>query len=89
MSGLLRTLAPRRRRPADLMKALNESLSERKVEARYVSLLVLLWNPLDPADGDGERRVAAAAGVPQRRDHPARAWKACRWACSIRASMRS
>jgi sigma-B regulation protein RsbU (phosphoserine phosphatase) len=46
MTGLMRTMAPRHRRPADLMRALNESLAERKVEARYVTLLVLLWNPL-------------------------------------------
>jgi sigma-B regulation protein RsbU (phosphoserine phosphatase) len=45
MSGLLRTLAPRRRRPAELMKALNNALIERKVEARYVTLCVLLWDP--------------------------------------------
>jgi sigma-B regulation protein RsbU (phosphoserine phosphatase) len=45
MSGLLRTLAPRRRRPADLMKALNDALIERKVDARYVTLGVLLWDP--------------------------------------------
>jgi sigma-B regulation protein RsbU (phosphoserine phosphatase) len=45
MNGLLRTLAPRRRQPAELMKALNEALIERKVEARYVTLCVLLWDP--------------------------------------------
>jgi sigma-B regulation protein RsbU (phosphoserine phosphatase) len=45
VSGLLRTLAPRRLRPAALLKALNEALVERKVEARYVTLCVLLWNP--------------------------------------------
>jgi phosphoserine phosphatase RsbU/P len=45
VSGLLRTLAPRRRRPADLLIALNEALVERRVEARYVSLCVLLWDP--------------------------------------------
>jgi len=45
MSGLLRTLAPRRRRPAELLKALNDALIERKVEARYVTLCVLLWDP--------------------------------------------
>jgi sigma-B regulation protein RsbU (phosphoserine phosphatase) len=44
-SGLLRTLAPRRRRPAELLRALNEALVERKVEARYVTLCVLLWDP--------------------------------------------
>lgn len=45
VSGLLRTLAPRRRRPAELLKALNDSLIERKVESRYVTLCVLLWDP--------------------------------------------
>jgi sigma-B regulation protein RsbU (phosphoserine phosphatase) len=45
MSGLLRTLAPRRRRPAELMRALNEALIERRVEARYVTLFVALWDP--------------------------------------------
>jgi sigma-B regulation protein RsbU (phosphoserine phosphatase) len=45
MSGLLRTLAPRRRNPAELLKALNDALIARKVEARYVTLCVLLWDP--------------------------------------------
>jgi sigma-B regulation protein RsbU (phosphoserine phosphatase) len=45
VSGLLRTIAPRRKRPAELMMALNEALIERKVEARYVTLGVLLWDP--------------------------------------------
>jgi sigma-B regulation protein RsbU (phosphoserine phosphatase) len=44
VSGLLRTLAPRRRRPAALLKALNDALIERKIEARYVTLCVLLWD---------------------------------------------
>ncbi len=45
MSGLLRTAVRRRRSPAALMKALNDALVSRKVEARYVTLLVLLWHP--------------------------------------------
>jgi phosphoserine phosphatase RsbU/P len=45
MSGLLRTIAPRRRRPAELMRALNDALIERKVDSRYVTLGVLLWDP--------------------------------------------
>ena len=44
-SGLLRTLAPRRRRPAELLRLMNEVLIQRKVEARYVTLCVLLWDP--------------------------------------------
>lgn len=45
MSGLLRAQAPRHRSPAELLKVLNDVLVERKVEARYVTLFVLLWNP--------------------------------------------
>ena len=45
MNGLLRTLAPRHRRPASLLRALNDELIARKVEARYVSLFVMLWDP--------------------------------------------
>ena len=43
VSGLLRSLAPRRRGPSALLRALNEVLMERKVDAQYVTLLVLLW----------------------------------------------
>jgi sigma-B regulation protein RsbU (phosphoserine phosphatase) len=45
VSGLLRLLAPRRTDPRELMRALNEALVERKVEARYVTLLVMVWTP--------------------------------------------
>ena len=44
ISGLLRTLAPRRRTPAQLMKLLNEALMERKVDAQYATLSLMLWN---------------------------------------------
>ena len=57
VSGLLRTLAPRRRRPAVLLKALNEVLIERKIDARYVTLCVLLW------DAAGRSFVMANAGA--------------------------
>src|SRR5579863_7405161 len=45
ISGVLRILAPRRRSPAVLMKSLNETLLERKVDAQYATLLVALWEP--------------------------------------------
>jgi sigma-B regulation protein RsbU (phosphoserine phosphatase) len=44
VSGLLRILAPRRRGPAALLRSLNEALLERKVDAQYATLLVLLWD---------------------------------------------
>lgn len=43
VSGLLRTLAHRKRSPAELLRLLNNVLRERAVEARYVTLLVLVW----------------------------------------------
>jgi sigma-B regulation protein RsbU (phosphoserine phosphatase) len=58
VSGLMRTLAPRRPAPADLMRALNDKLVERKVEARYVTLLLMLWQPQTR-----EFRIANAGGV--------------------------
>ncbi len=44
VSGLLRSLAFRRRGPATLMRALNEALLERRADAHYVTLLLLLWD---------------------------------------------
>jgi serine phosphatase RsbU (regulator of sigma subunit) len=40
---MLRGEAPRRRSPAQLLRSLNDTLTERQVPARYVSLLLLLW----------------------------------------------
>jgi len=42
-TGMLRGAAPRRRSPAQLLRSLNDTLMERQVPARYVSLLLLLW----------------------------------------------
>lgn len=44
VSGRMRALAPRRRSPAELMKALNDALMQRQVEGRYVTLLLVLWD---------------------------------------------
>ncbi len=44
ISGLLRTLGPQKRSPAHLMKLLNEALLERKVDAQYATLSLLLWD---------------------------------------------
>ncbi len=44
ISGLLRILAPRRRTPAQLMKMLNEALLERRVDAQYATLSLVLWD---------------------------------------------
>ena len=44
VSGLLRILAPRRRGPASLLRSMNEALLERRVDAQYATLMVLLWD---------------------------------------------
>ncbi|HYI94923.1 MAG TPA: GAF domain-containing SpoIIE family protein phosphatase [Bryobacteraceae bacterium] len=77
VSGLLRSLAPRMKKPAALMKRLNEILLERKVDAQYVTLTLMYWNirtqelTLSNAGAippmicrDGERVVITAEGVP-------------------------
>lgn len=45
IDGLLRTLAPRLRKPSELIKLLNEALLERKVDAQYATLTVARWTP--------------------------------------------
>lgn len=57
VSGLLRTLAHRRRTPGELLKLINDVLLERKVDAQYVTLSVLEWEP------KGRRVVLANAGA--------------------------
>lgn len=47
VSGLLRTLAHRRRSPAELLRLINNVLRERKVEAQYVTLMILVWDSLE------------------------------------------
>jgi sigma-B regulation protein RsbU (phosphoserine phosphatase) len=43
ISGLLRTLAPRRLSPSELMRSLNEALLERRVDAQYATLSLITW----------------------------------------------
>jgi sigma-B regulation protein RsbU (phosphoserine phosphatase) len=45
VTGLLRTLAPRRKSPAALMERLNDALVARRVGSRYLTLLVSRWHP--------------------------------------------
>jgi sigma-B regulation protein RsbU (phosphoserine phosphatase) len=77
ISGLLRILAPRRRSPSLLMRSLNEALLERRVDAQYATLTVMLWEPRSRmltfcnAGGEppmilrnGEIQILKASGVP-------------------------
>lgn len=45
VSGLLRSFASTDKRPCEMMSLLNEALLERKVETKYVTLLLALWDP--------------------------------------------
>jgi sigma-B regulation protein RsbU (phosphoserine phosphatase) len=56
VGGLLRSLARRKRGPADLLRNLNQSLAERKAQAQYATLLALLW------DARTQRLTMANAG---------------------------
>ena len=58
---------PRRRSPAELMKALNDALMQRKVEGRYVTLLLVLWHAHSHDVHHVERRRIAAHGLPRPR----------------------
>jgi sigma-B regulation protein RsbU (phosphoserine phosphatase) len=49
ISGLLRILVPRRRSPAQLMQVLNEALLERRVDAQYATLTLMLWRARERA----------------------------------------
>ena len=44
VSGILRSLAPRRLSPGRFLSALNEQLQERKMDAQYVTMLMALWD---------------------------------------------
>lgn len=44
VSGLLRILAPQLHGPAELLRSLNDVLLERKVDAQYATLLILVWD---------------------------------------------
>jgi sigma-B regulation protein RsbU (phosphoserine phosphatase) len=57
VSGLLRTLAHRRRSPSALLRTLNRVLRERIVETRYVTLMVMVW------EREQQKFVMANAGA--------------------------
>jgi phosphoserine phosphatase RsbU/P len=44
VSGLLRSMGSRVQRPSELMRRLNDVLLERRVDAQYVTLLLMYWD---------------------------------------------
>jgi phosphoserine phosphatase RsbU/P len=45
VNGLLATLAPRDTTPSRLLRTANHLLTRRQIEARYIALMVLAWDP--------------------------------------------
>lgn len=45
VSGLLRSLAPSLESPGRVLQALNQALAARRVQARYVTMMLALWDP--------------------------------------------
>lgn len=59
VSGILRSKAPAQPGPAQMLAAINTSLSERKIAAQYVSLLYAVW------DDDKQVMQIANSGAPR------------------------
>jgi len=59
VSGILRSHAPIEPAPAEMLAALNYSLSERRVDAQFVSLIYALW------DDESRTLVVANSGLPR------------------------
>jgi sigma-B regulation protein RsbU (phosphoserine phosphatase) len=59
VSGILRSHAPIEPAPAEMLAALNYSLSERRVDAQFVSLIYALW------DNDSLTLQVANSGLPR------------------------
>jgi sigma-B regulation protein RsbU (phosphoserine phosphatase) len=47
VSGIMRAAAPQCPHPADMLRLLNDSLQERRVDAQYVTMVFAVWNDLD------------------------------------------
>jgi phosphoserine phosphatase RsbU/P len=58
VSGLLRSLAPARLEPSNVMRSLNEALLQRKADGRFVTLLAIRWE-----ERKKKLRMANAGGM--------------------------
>ena len=47
VSGIMRAAAPRALHPEEMLRLLNDSLQERKVDAQYVTMVYAVWNDED------------------------------------------
>jgi sigma-B regulation protein RsbU (phosphoserine phosphatase) len=59
VSGIMRAATARKPAPAEMLKLLNESLQERRLDSQYVTMLYAVWN-----DDSRTLQVANAGAVP-------------------------
>jgi phosphoserine phosphatase RsbU/P len=58
VSGIMRAAAPRALHPEEMLRLLNDSLQERRVDAQYVTMVYAVWN-----DEDQTLEIANAGAV--------------------------
>lgn len=58
VSGIMRAAAPRTLHPEEMLRLLNDSLQERRVDAQYVTMVYAVWN-----DEDQTLEIANAGAV--------------------------
>jgi sigma-B regulation protein RsbU (phosphoserine phosphatase) len=58
VSGIMRAAAPRALHPEEMLRLLNDSLQERRVDAQYVTMVYAVWN-----DQDQTLEIANAGAV--------------------------
>ncbi len=60
VSGILRSHAPIEPGPAEMLRAVNLSLAERRIEAQFVSIIYAVWDDANPA-----ALLVANSGIPR------------------------
>ncbi len=68
VSGILRSHAPIEPGPAEMLRAVNFSLGERRIEGQFVSLIYAVWDDRNRSLQDRQLRAAASIVLPRRQD---------------------
>ena len=86
VSGILRSHAPIEPGPAEMLRAVNFSLGERRIEGQFVSLIYAVWDDrnrsLKIANSGLPRPLVLSMTARSTSSKP----RACRWACSTTPS---
>ena len=68
VSGILRSHAPIEPGPAEMLRAVNFSLGERRIDGQFVSLIYAVWDDRESFSAGRQFRVASSALCPRRQD---------------------